>query len=102
MSAKWAARDKQPILPTSTNPCIIRAAGTQVLPAAGLSLAGLELDLNNGSHTDQNWLDSTDRNILSVLICPKRLIDLSAWFSHLCLKEIQGVFMEFSTNIFFI
>jgi hypothetical protein len=29
MSAEWAARDKQPILPTSTNPCITRAAGTQ-------------------------------------------------------------------------
>jgi hypothetical protein len=29
MSAEWAARDEQPILPTSTNPCITRAAGTQ-------------------------------------------------------------------------
>ena len=29
MSAEWAARDKQPILQTSTNPCITRAAGTQ-------------------------------------------------------------------------
>jgi hypothetical protein len=29
MSAEWAARDEQPILPTSTNPCIKRAAGTQ-------------------------------------------------------------------------
>jgi hypothetical protein len=27
MSAEWAARDEQPILPTSTNPCITRAAG---------------------------------------------------------------------------
>jgi hypothetical protein len=26
MSAEWAARDEQPILPTSTNPCIPRAA----------------------------------------------------------------------------
>jgi hypothetical protein len=29
MSAEWAAGDEQPILPTSTNPCITRAAGTQ-------------------------------------------------------------------------
>jgi hypothetical protein len=29
MSAEWAARDEQPILPTSTNPCIPRAAATQ-------------------------------------------------------------------------
>jgi hypothetical protein len=29
MSAEWAARDEQPILPTSTNPCITRAAGAQ-------------------------------------------------------------------------
>jgi hypothetical protein len=29
MSAKWAARDEQPILPTSTNPCIPREAGNQ-------------------------------------------------------------------------
>ena len=29
MSAEWAARDEQPILPTSTNPVITRAAGTQ-------------------------------------------------------------------------
>jgi hypothetical protein len=29
MLAKWAARDEQLILPTSTNPCITRAAGTQ-------------------------------------------------------------------------
>jgi hypothetical protein len=29
MSAEWTARDEQPILPTSTNPCITRAAGTQ-------------------------------------------------------------------------
>jgi hypothetical protein len=27
--AEWAARDEQPILPTSTNPCITRAAGTK-------------------------------------------------------------------------
>ena len=26
---EWAARDEQPILPTSSNPCITRAAGTQ-------------------------------------------------------------------------
>ena len=29
MSAEWAARDEQPIVPTSTNPCITGAAGTQ-------------------------------------------------------------------------
>jgi hypothetical protein len=29
MSAEWVAKDEQPILPTSTNPCITRAAGTQ-------------------------------------------------------------------------
>jgi hypothetical protein len=29
MSAEWAARPLQPILPTSTNYCIIRAAGTK-------------------------------------------------------------------------
>jgi hypothetical protein len=29
MSAEWAARDEQPILSISTNPCITRAAGTQ-------------------------------------------------------------------------
>jgi hypothetical protein len=29
MSTERAARDKQPILPTSTNPCIPRAAGIQ-------------------------------------------------------------------------
>jgi hypothetical protein len=29
MSAEWAARDEQPILPTSTNLCITRAAGPQ-------------------------------------------------------------------------
>jgi hypothetical protein len=29
MLAEWAVRDKQPILPTSTNPCITRAARTQ-------------------------------------------------------------------------
>jgi hypothetical protein len=29
MSAEWAARDEQTILPTSTNPCMTRAAGTQ-------------------------------------------------------------------------
>ena len=29
MSAEWAVRDEQPILPTSTNPCIPREAGSQ-------------------------------------------------------------------------
>ena len=29
MLAEWAAREEQHILPTSTNPCITRAAGTQ-------------------------------------------------------------------------
>jgi hypothetical protein len=29
MLAEWAARDEQSILPTSTNPCIVRAAGTR-------------------------------------------------------------------------
>jgi hypothetical protein len=29
MSSEWAAMDEQPILLTSTNPCITRAAGTQ-------------------------------------------------------------------------
>jgi hypothetical protein len=29
MWAEWAARDEQPILLTSTNPCITRGAGTQ-------------------------------------------------------------------------
>jgi hypothetical protein len=31
MSAEWAARDEQPILPTFTNPCIPREAGTQAV-----------------------------------------------------------------------
>jgi hypothetical protein len=29
MLAEWAARDEQPILLTSSNPCITRAVGTQ-------------------------------------------------------------------------
>ena len=29
MSAEWVARDEHPILPTSTNPYITRAAGTK-------------------------------------------------------------------------
>jgi hypothetical protein len=29
MSAEWAVRDEQPILRASTNPFILRAAGTQ-------------------------------------------------------------------------
>ena len=29
MSAEWAARDEDPILSSSTNPCIPRAGGTQ-------------------------------------------------------------------------
>jgi hypothetical protein len=29
MLAEWAVRDEQPILVTSTNPCITGAAGTQ-------------------------------------------------------------------------
>jgi hypothetical protein len=34
MSAEWAVRDEQPILLTSTNPCITRAAGTQGVKAS--------------------------------------------------------------------
>jgi hypothetical protein len=35
MLAEWAARDEQPILLTSTNPCITRAAGTQGVNSVG-------------------------------------------------------------------
>jgi hypothetical protein len=52
MLAAWAARDEQPILPTSTNPCITRAAGTQgINPSSSEIHQCMALTLKNIANT---------------------------------------------------
>jgi hypothetical protein len=44
ISVEWAEMDDQPILPTSTNPCITRADGTQGVKFANFC-ENLETDM---------------------------------------------------------
>ena len=63
MSAEWAVKDEQPILPTTTNPCITSAAGNQ-----GVNGVSNVLQITGHFWHDQSLHDLTPTNTLYLIV----------------------------------
>jgi hypothetical protein len=87
MSAKWAMRDEQPILPTSTNICITGAAGTQGVNIKRTEDIRQSLRWNNTRQYihdySSGYVEITHTSLYTIAMCTIIIIPLYQSQQHL-------------------